>query len=123
MYTIATIHSDVTSEPVTAMNTQTTIEEKLAADLAPVHLEVVNESHMHNVPAGSESHFKVTVVSPRFEGQSLVNRHRMVNQTLAEELAGRIHALALHTLTPDEWFERAGRVPDSPPCEGGSKRG
>lgn len=103
------------------MTQQERITEKLERHFHPVHLEVVNESHMHSVPPGSESHFKVTLVSEAFAGQKLVSRHRMVNQVLAEELAGGIHALALHTLDPEQWFERAGRVPDSPPCHGGGK--
>ncbi|TVP81843.1 BolA/IbaG family iron-sulfur metabolism protein [Thioalkalivibrio sp.] len=100
---------------------QQRITEKLEQHFDPVHLEVENESHMHNVPPGSESHFKVTLVSEAFTGQKLVARHRMVNQVLSEELAGSIHALALHTLDPEQWFERAGKVPDSPPCHGGDK--
>jgi BolA protein len=103
------------------MSTQHTIAEKLNREFDPVHLEVVNESHMHNVPEGSESHFKVTVVSEAFDGKQLVARHRSVNKVLGDELRGGVHALALHTLTPEEWFERAGRVADSPPCLGGSK--
>ena len=103
------------------MSLQQNIERKLNAGLAPVHLEVANESHMHNVPAGSESHFKVTVVSERFAGQPLIARHRLINGLLAEELAGGVHALALHAYSPDEYFERAGRVPESPPCHGGGK--
>ncbi len=104
------------------MSTQTRIEHKLQSAFTPTFLEVLNESHMHNVPPGSESHFKVTVVSDEFVDQRLVARHRMVNKTLADELAGGVHALALHTLTPDEWFERAGRTPDSPECRGGGAR-
>jgi BolA family transcriptional regulator, general stress-responsive regulator len=105
------------------MSIQNDIERKLREAFDPVHMEVVNESGNHNVPPGSESHFKVTIASEAFEGERLVGRHRKVNQVLADELAGSIHALALHTLTPDEWFERAGRVPASPPCMGGSKAG
>lgn len=103
------------------MTTQATIETKLAARLHPLHLEVVNESHMHSVPANSETHFNVTVVAEAFAGQSLVARHRLVNETLAEELAGGVHALALHTMTPEEWFERGGESAASPACLGGSK--
>ena len=103
------------------MSVQHQIESKLQEALAPFHLEVVNESHMHNVPAGSESHFKVTVVSEAFAGKLPLARHRAVNKALADELAGPVHALALHTLTPEEWFERSARVPDSPPCAGGGK--
>ena len=95
------------------MQIQSSIERKISHALEPLHLEVVNESGMHSVPPGSESHFKVTVVSEKFEGQGLVSRHRTVNQLLAEELDGGLHALALHTLTPDEWYDAGGRSPDS----------
>lgn len=101
------------------MSVQQTIEQKLQV-LHPEYLEVLNESHMHNVPEGSESHFKVTLVSPDFEGKTLVTRHRMINQALADELAGPVHALSLHTMTPEEWFIKAGKTPQSPPCMGGS---
>ncbi|WP_423908198.1 BolA family protein [Candidatus Spongiihabitans sp.] len=106
------------------MNSGTTVKSVIQAKMrrfAPTHLEVVNESFMHSVPEGTESHFNITLVSEQFAGKTLVARHRMVNQVLAEELAGTIHALALHTLTPDEWFENGGQTPDSPPCLGGSK--
>ena len=103
------------------MSVQQSIEAKLAARFHPLHCEVVNESHMHSVPPGSESHFKITVVSEDFAGRRLIERHRAVNETLASELAGAVHAIALHTLTPEEWFARGGAVPDSPPCLGGSK--
>ena len=98
-----------------------TIYAKLQQELAPLHLEVINESSMHNVPPGSESHFKVVVVSERFQGEKLLARHRLVNRTLAAELQGGVHALALHTLTPEEWFAKGGAVPASPECMGGSK--
>ena len=105
------------------MSRKTRIEETLGAGLAPLHLEVLDESHMHSVPPGSESHFKVTVVSEAFEGRRLLERHRAVNAALADELEASVHALALHTLTPEEWFARGGTVPESPPCLGGSKAG
>ena len=102
------------------MDMQQRITDKLTAALAPAHLSVEDESHMHNVPAGAQSHFKVTVVAPEFAEQSLVERHRRVNRILAEELAGQVHALALHTLSEAEW-KTAPEVPDSPPCRGGAK--
>ena len=106
------------------MTMQQQIEQKLQAAFSPLHLEVVNESHTHNVPPGSESHFKVTLVSEQFEDQKrLIQRHQAVNKVLSEELDGKIHALALHTLTPAEWFEKGGVAPESPPCLGGSKAG
>jgi BolA protein len=101
------------------MTIQETIERKLAERFDPDHLEVVNESSGHNVPPGSESHFKVVLVAGDFEDKRLVARHRMVNQALAEELAGPVHALAIHTYTAGEWQQRFGQAPMSPPCLGG----
>ena len=103
------------------MNIQSSIEEKLAAALAPDHLEVVNESSQHNVPPNSETHFKVVVVAGEFEGKRKVARHQRIYGLVGEELAGPVHALALHTYTLDEWRERHGEAPLSPPCLGGSK--
>jgi len=102
------------------MSVEDDIIEKLQTALSPLHLEVTNESHMHNVPPGSESHFKVVAVSDEFNGKMLVARHRIINKALAEELEGPIHALALHTMTADEWAEK-GAAPASPPCLGGGK--
>lgn len=102
------------------MSMQTKIEQKLASEFNAVLLRVENESHMHNVAPGAESHFKVTIVSEAFSDQLLIKRHRQVNKTLAEEL-NQIHALALHTFTPEEWRVRAGDVTDSPKCRGGGK--
>ncbi|MFI0400398.1 MAG: BolA family protein [Thiolinea sp.] len=102
------------------MNMQGQIEAKLRQAFSPEVLEVINESHLHNVPPGSESHFKAVIVSEQFNDKRLVARHRLVNQALVTEL-GQIHALALHTLTPEEYFKRAGAVADSPLCMGGSK--
>ena len=101
------------------MSVQQNIEQKIQTSLVPLHLEVVNESHMHNVPPGSESHFKLVIVSENFLGEGRVKRHQAVNRALAAELSGGIHALSLLTLTPDEWREREGRVPQSPDCHGG----
>jgi BolA protein len=101
------------------MNRRELIIRKLTDAFHPFHLDVEDESHNHNVPEGSESHFKVLLVCKDFEGQGLVHRHRAVNKTLAEELANGVHALALHTMTPDEWFQKNGQAPESPPCLGG----
>ncbi|MEN8132017.1 MAG: BolA/IbaG family iron-sulfur metabolism protein [Pseudomonadota bacterium] len=103
------------------MTIQQMIEDKVNRRLSPAYLEVQNESHTHNVPPDSESHFKVTVVSTQFDDKPLVARHRLLYEILAKELAGPVHALALHTLTPKEWAEKGGEVPASPPCHGGSK--
>ncbi len=107
------------------MNTQDSITQKLNDAFSPEHLEVLNESHMHSVPEGSESHFRITIVCNEFKDKMLIARHRLVNKVLADELqkdraVGGIHALALHTLTMEEWFEK-GKVPDSPECHGSSK--
>ncbi len=98
---------------------QAQIEKRLRAAFTPVHLEVINESHMHSGPA-TESHFKVVLVSEAFDGMKLIQRHRAVNAVLKDLLA-QFHALALHTYTPEEWSEK-GRAPASPSCQGGSKR-
>lgn len=101
------------------MTVQQRIEAKLRAALAPELLRVENESQRHNVPPGSETHFKVTLVAESFASLSRVQRHRLVHQVLADELAGPMHALALHLHAPAEWDARDG-VADSPPCLGGS---
>jgi len=103
------------------MTVQQTIAQKLANEFTPSHLEVINESNNHNVPAGSESHFKVIIVCDAFDGTSLIQRHRMINESLADELNNDIHALALHTYTQSDWAEKQGQAPISPECLGGSK--
>jgi BolA protein len=103
------------------MSRKQRIEDKLRSELSPLHLEVTDESHMHSVPEGAESHFKVLIVSDRFAEQKLVGRHRLVNRLLGDELGSGLHALALHTWTPEEWFDRGGVAPESPQCMGGSK--
>jgi len=105
-----------------SMNVQQSIEQKLADGLEILHLEVINESGQHNVPPGSESHFKVVVVCNAFEGQSLVTQHRAVYKLLGDELKNRVHALALHTYTEKSWRARNGSAPMSPPCLGGKSR-
>ena len=103
------------------MSIQTDIENKLANGIKLLHREVINESNNHNVPPGSESHFKVVLVSSEFEGQGLVARHRTINKILSDELSNKIHALALHTYTEAEWLQRNEGAPMSPPCLGGGK--
>ena len=104
------------------MSVQERMERKLREGLDIVHLEVENESGQHNVPAGSESHFKVVVVSPSFEGRKLVARHREVYRLLDEELRDGVHALALHTYTEGDWRKAGTDSPDSPRCLGGKAR-
>jgi len=81
---------------------QEQIHDTLVDALQPVHLDVINESHQHNVPEGSESHFKIVVVTDAFKELKLLQRHREVN-ALLKMAKGQV-------------------VPESPPCRGGSKR-
>ena len=92
------------------MSVQANVTEQLRAKLTPEHLEVVNESHMHAGPKNAETHFKVVVVSPLFEGMSPVKRHQLVYGALGEMMGkkpaqGGIHALAITSRTPAEWAE------------------
>ena len=103
------------------MNIQNSIEKKLHEHFNPEHVEVINESYKHNVPAGSESHFKVIIVAPVFAEERLIKRHRLVNSVLKDELANDIHALAIHTYTQKEWQALYGEYPQSPNCLGGEK--
>lgn len=82
------------------------ITEKLAAAFAPTSLQVVDESHQHEGHAGhrpgGETHYRVYIVSEAFRGKSRIDRHRMINRTLARELAEGVHALAIHAAAPGE---------------------
>ena len=97
------------------------IREKLNKSFEPVsHLQVLNESYMHNVPKGSETHFKVIVASDKFEGKSLVARHRAVNETLSDELSSGVHALSIVAKTAAQWSAMSDKPVDpSPKCRGG----
>ncbi|XP_071496656.1 bolA-like protein 1 [Diadema antillarum] len=97
------------------------IKEKLMTQFQPSHLEVINESYMHNVPRGSETHFKVVVISQAFENESLIKRHRLVNAALQAELDGPVHALSIQAKTPSQWAGNS-TITKSPPCLGGMAR-
>ncbi len=88
------------------MSAETRLREKLMIALEPIRLDVINESEMHaghrSSPGTGESHFRVLIVSEAFTGRSRVERHRMVNEVLAGEVGGIIHALALATYAPGE---------------------
>jgi len=88
------------------MGTRDVIHEKLARAFAPLSLDVIDESHQHAGHAGhregGETHFRVHIVSEAFQGKSRIERHRMVNETLAAELKGGVHALAIHASAPGE---------------------
>ena len=75
---------------------------------------------MHNVPKGSETHFKVLLVSQQFVGKKLIERHRQVNQTLKDELSGQVHALSIVAKTLEQWEQNPGqKLEQSPACRGG----
>jgi BolA protein len=88
------------------MSAETRIRNKLMLELEPTRLDVVNESELHaghrSSPGTGESHFRILIVSPRFTGLSRLARHRLVNEILADELKGRVHAMALAVYAPDE---------------------
>ena len=99
------------------MSVENAIRQKLQSALDVELLEVINESPYHQVPEGSESHFRVLIVSKDFEGLSTVKRHQKVYKILSEELQGSVHAFSQSTFTPQEW-STAGVVPtSSPPCQ------
>ena len=98
------------------------IESKLTKELDPSHLEVIDESYLHNVEPGKESHVRIVVVSEQFEGLNLVKRHQLIYQQINEELEGPIPAISLHTFTDSEWKDKNETAQDSPDCLGGMKK-
>lgn len=105
------------------MSRKDRLHDCLNTALSPMHLEVTDESHMHNVPEGAESHFKVLAVSEAFVGEKPIDRHRRVNALVRDELAAGLHAVAIHAWTPQEWFDKGGgAAPASPECLGGAKQ-
>ena len=88
------------------MTVKDTITKKLSEAFAPAQIDVTDESHLHAGHAGDrpggETHFRVYIVSPSFEGKTRIERHRMVNTALAAELADRVHALAIKAHAPGE---------------------
>ena len=88
------------------MSAEQRMRDKLMLGLEPTRLDIINESELHaghrSSPGTGESHFRILIVSQAFTGKSRVDRHRIVNELLADELSGRIHALALKTYAPGE---------------------
>jgi BolA protein len=82
------------------------LTKKLNAAFTPENIDVVDESHLHEGHAGhrpgGQSHFRIYIVSQAFTGKSRIDRHRMINATLADDLAGGVHALAIHASAPGE---------------------
>ena len=116
---MATLASSAPSAPAGPI--ETLIRSKIGDALRPAVLEVFNESYKHSVPKGSESHFKVVVVSDQFEGKSPIERHRLVNHVLKDELSGSVHALSIQAMTPAQW-DRDQTIRSTPNCQGGSKK-
>jgi len=99
---------------------ENSIKKKLTETFKPDVLDVINESYMHSVPKGSETHFKVVVVTEQFDSLPLIKRHRLVNETLKEELENGVHALSIVAKTPKQWDDSGGAVSKSPACRGGA---
>ncbi|KAK2585273.1 hypothetical protein KPH14_009968 [Odynerus spinipes] len=98
--------------------TESLIWEKLKKSFQPTFIDVINESYMHNVPKGSETHFKIVIVSDRFNAKPLITRHRMVHDVLEAELQN-IHALSIVAKTPEQWENSNQTITSSPACRGG----
>lgn len=98
------------------MSREQRIYDALFVELKPDPLRIENESPRHNVPNGSETHFKIVAVSKLFETLRPLARHRLVNKLLASEFASGLHALSLHLYTPDEWQRQTSGAPASPAC-------
>lgn len=98
------------------------IYDKIIVAFKPLHLEVLNESPMHGLPESAEKHFRLVLVSSQMEGLSRIDRHRRVNELLADELREHIHALSVQAFTPEEWEKKQGATFASPACLGGGKR-
>lgn len=123
------------------MSVAESIRNKLTTNLKTKHLDVINESHMHNVPKNAETHFKVVVVSELFSNVPLITvrkygrnffiildhlttlstlqRHRMVNNLLKDELTGGVHALSIEAYTTEQWQQKDKHIDPSPNCRGG----
>ncbi len=99
------------------------IEHVLNQNLSPSFIAVEDESRNHHVPEGAETHFKVIVVSSKFNDLSRVARHREVNKLLKDEFDQGLHALSLHLYTDIEWVEKESSVLKSPACKDGYKNG
>lgn len=99
------------------------MREKLNSILMPPVLEIECESHMHGLPKDAEKHFKLVAVSETFRGQSRIDRQRMINSILADELSSHVHALTMQLFTPEEWREKGSEaLRASPACLGGGKQ-
>ena len=90
------------------------IKDKLISVFNPSFLDLINESHMHNVPEDSESHFKIVLVSRNFNGLTEVNRHKSVYKALGD-IMNSIHAISIHSFDENE-YKNNPMILDSPNC-------
>lgn len=97
---------------------ETEIRMKLVKKLDPIYLDVINDSYLHSVPPGSETHFKVIIVSEMFSGKPLIEMHRLVNNALREELQKGVHSVSINARTPEDWRKNKYLTP-AVPCRGG----
>lgn len=96
------------------------IESKIRARFRPVFMDIADESAMHHVGPDAQTHFKILVVSERFHGKPLLERHREIYTLLKKELQENIHALSLVTHSPEEWARTQKNIAASPQCLGSS---
>ncbi len=102
------------------MKRAATIEKWVVENLQPAHYEVIDESRMHRVPEGAESHFRLVIVADAFAGKSLIDRHRQVYAGLQSLFTpGELHALSLHLYSAPEWSNKNQSTSPSPACAGG----
>jgi len=102
---------------------ETSLRANIEKAFNPEYYELENESHMHSVPANSETHFRLVVVSEAFVGKSRIDRSRMVHDLMKPEMSRGLHALTQRAMTPEEWsLIKDTFVMASPACRGGSLR-
>lgn|SRR3990167_5977520 len=104
------------------MSRKERIQNLLLEHLTPLYMHVDDESPQHHVPQNMQTHFKVTIVSPKFATLGRLDRHRLINQLLEQEFSTGLHALSLNLYTPAEWESRNKQTPQSPDCRGGAKK-
>lgn len=95
---------------------QNAIKQRLEEQFNPIHIEVLNESYRHAVPKNAETHFKVVVISEKFDGRNRIQRQRLVQKELAFAFDQGLHALTQHLYTNEEWQARAKQSAESPNC-------
>lgn len=103
------------------MTIEATLRSRVSDAFPQALVLLVNESHKHNVPDGSETHFALTVVVDAFDSMPRVKRHQAVYGLVSDLLDGPVHALALHLYSPEQWRQRSQQSPSSPECLGGSR--